>query len=148
MVRIITSIEIAAPPTTVWRILTDFDAYPSWNPFVKSISGSQHPGTTLSVTLQPEGGRAMTLKPRLLVFDAPVELRWKGQVLLPGIFDAEHSFQLSALESNRTLFRHEETFSGLLVPLTFRGALKRGTERSFEALNRALKHRAEGSRNV
>ncbi len=72
-----------------------------------------------------------------------VELRWKGRLLLPGIFDAEHSFRLTALESGRTLFSHEETFTGFLVPLAFRGALKRGTERGFEAMNRALKHRAE-----
>jgi hypothetical protein len=50
---------------------------------------------------------------------------------------------LSALESGGTLFRHGETFSGFLVPLVFRGALKRATERGFEAMNQALKLRAE-----
>jgi hypothetical protein len=143
MAQIATSIEITAPPTTVWEILTDFAAYPSWNPFVKSIVGSKEPGATLKVTLHPEGGRATTLKPRLLVCNAPEEFRWKGQLVVPGIFDGEHSFQLSALESGGTLFRHGETFSGFLVPLVFRGALKRATERGFEAMNQALKLRAE-----
>jgi uncharacterized protein YndB with AHSA1/START domain len=25
----------------VWNVLTDFDAFPSWNPFIKSISGER-----------------------------------------------------------------------------------------------------------
>ena len=69
----------------------------------------------------------MTMTPRLLVCNAPHELRWKGQLGVPGIFDGEHSFQLSALDSGKTLFRHGEKFSGFLVPLVFRGALKRGS---------------------
>lgn len=31
-------IEIAAPPETVWEVLTAFDRWPSWNPDVKSMS--------------------------------------------------------------------------------------------------------------
>jgi hypothetical protein len=143
MAQIATSIEIAASPATVWEILADFPSYPSWNPFVKSIAGSKEPGARLDVTLQPAGGRATTLKPRLLVCDAPREFRWKGQLGIPGIFDGEHSFQLSSLGSGKTLFRHGEKFTGLLVPFVFRGALKRATERGFEAMNRALKLRAE-----
>ena len=30
-------IEIAAPPERVWRVLSDFDAYPDWDPFIRSI---------------------------------------------------------------------------------------------------------------
>jgi len=145
MAQIATSIEIQAPPQTVWDIVADFAAYRSWNPFVKSIAGLQDPGSTLVVTLQPQGGRAMTIRPRLLVCRAPEELRWKGRLVLPGLFDGEHSFQISQLDADKTLFRHEETFSGVLVPLLFRGELRRATERGFEAMNRALKLRAESS---
>jgi uncharacterized protein YndB with AHSA1/START domain len=27
-----TEVEIAAPPERIWEILTDFAAYPDWNP--------------------------------------------------------------------------------------------------------------------
>ena len=37
MRQISTEIEINAPVETVWSILTDFDKYPDWNPFVKSV---------------------------------------------------------------------------------------------------------------
>jgi uncharacterized protein YndB with AHSA1/START domain len=37
--EIITEIEIDASPSQVWQVLTDFEKYPTWNPFIKKISG-------------------------------------------------------------------------------------------------------------
>lgn len=143
-----TSIDIAASPTRVWSVLTDFAAYPLWNPFVRSIAGDLVPGAVLRVTVQPEGGKAMSFEPRLLTCQAERELRWKGQVLMPGLFDGEHYFQLAARAPAATLFTHGERFSGLLVPLVLRGTLKRATLAGFEAMNRALKQRAEAMPSI
>jgi hypothetical protein len=136
-------IDIAATADSVWRVLADFSAYPAWNPFVRSISGEQTPGARLHVTVQPEGAKAMSFKPRLLVFEPKKELRWKGQVLVPGIFDGEHYFQLAESSPGRVHFVHGEVFSGLLAPLVFRGSLRAGTEHGFAAMNQALKAWAE-----
>jgi len=87
----------------------------------------------------------MSFKPRLLVFEPRKELRWKGQLLVPGIFDGEHYFQLFESSPGRVQFLHGELFSGLLVPLAFRGSMRVGMERGFAAMNRALKLRAEAS---
>jgi hypothetical protein len=146
MQHIRSEIDIAASPATVWRVLADFSAYPSWNPFVRAVSGEQSPGTQLSVTVQPEGGKAMSFKPRLLAFEPQKELRWKGQLLLPGILDGEHYFQLSEPAPGKVHFIHGEVFSGFLVPLVFRGSMRAGTERGFAAMNKALKARAEAQR--
>jgi hypothetical protein len=145
MSGIATEIEIEAPAARVWTILTDFAAYPAWNPFVRSISGPKEAGATLAVTVQPAGGRAMSLKPRLLVFREPEELRWRGRVLFPGVFDGEHHFRILELEPGRVRFQHGERFTGLLVPLVMRGNMRRGTEAGFLAMNRALKDRAESA---
>lgn len=87
----------------------------------------------------------MSFRPRLLVLDSQKELRWKGRVLLPGVFDGEHYFQLNETSPGRVHFVQGEVFSGLLVPLLFRGSMLAGTSRGFAAMNRALKARAEAS---
>ena len=143
MQHIRSEIDIAASADTVWRALADFSAYPVWNPFVRSISGEQTPGARLKVTVQPEGEKVMSFRPRLLVFEPKKELRWKGQVLVPGIFDGEHYFQLTEPSPGRVHFVHGEVFSGLLAPLLFHDSVRTGTERGFAAMNQALRARAE-----
>ena len=145
MVQLETSIDIHASAARVWEILTDFAAYPAWNPFIRSIAGKQVVGDTLSVTIQPEGGAAMSFKPRVLRFVPSKELRWKGKVLLPGVFDGEHYLQIHELNGRGVRFTQGELFSGVLVPLLFRGAGRKGTELGFKAMNHALKARAEGA---
>ena len=62
-----TEIDIEAPPTDVWAILTDLDAYADWNPFVVSSSGTVAVGERLSNRMQPPGGKAMNFSPTVTV---------------------------------------------------------------------------------
>ena len=140
--RIDTTIEIAAPPARVWRVLSDFPGYPRWNPFVRSISGEPEVGASLIVTLEPPGGRPMRFRPVIVAFEPERELRWKGKLLIPGLFDGEHWLRLHAKGPAATTFEHGEQFSGLLVP-RFRPSLEDRTRRGFVAMNEALKREAE-----
>jgi hypothetical protein len=141
MKTIETSIDIAAPPERLWAILTDFASYPEWNPFITSISGPLTPGENLKVRIEPPGNGSMTFKPVLLAASPNRELRWKGKIVIGGLFDGEHSFRLSP-KAGGTRFEQGERFSGLLVPL-LRGVFG-PTEQGFRAMNEALKKRAEG----
>jgi hypothetical protein len=40
MAEISSEIEIGATPARVWSVLTDFEHYADWNPFITSISGT------------------------------------------------------------------------------------------------------------
>ena len=141
MQRIATTIDIAAPAHTVWRILTDFAAYPDWNPFIRRLSGELLVGSRLEVTLQPPGRRPMSFRPVVQRVEPERELRWRGRVLLPGLFDGEHAFVIHPRGGGCRL-HHEETFNGLLVPLFSR--MLADTEQGFVAFNVALQRRAEG----
>jgi hypothetical protein len=138
--RIETAVDIAAPPRTVWDVLVDFAAYPDWNPFIRRLQGEARNGARLEVTVQPPGSRAMTFKPTVLAAEPGRELRWLGRVLLPGLFDGEHSFRLERTAGGCRL-HHDETFRGILVPLF--GKMLENTEHGFTALNHALKQRVE-----
>lgn len=139
-----TEIEIDATPERVWAILVDFAAYPEWNPFIRLIRGVPRAGARLEVRIQPSGAKAMSFRPTVCAAVDARELRWLGRVLLPGIFDGEHRFELQPLAVGKTQFRHGEHFRGLLVPF-LRGSLERDTKRGFEEMNRALKVRAEAA---
>ena len=138
-------VEINAPAERVWQLLTDFASYPQWNPFIRSISGTPATAERLEVRIEPPDGRGMTFKPTVLNAEPNRELRWLGHLLVPGLFDGEHSLAIQPLEENRVRFVQRETFRGLLVPL-FSRSLDNNTRRGFEKMNRALKERAEASR--
>jgi hypothetical protein len=140
--QIVTQMDIAASPERVWSILMDFSAYPQWNPFIRSLSGVAKPGEKLRVTIQPEERRAMTFRPRVLTAIAQQELRWLGRLGFPGLFDGEHYFQLTALSDGNTRFTQGEQFSGALVGL-FLPRMEAAIKAGFDAMNRALKDRAE-----
>lgn len=141
---ITTEILVDAPPARVWTILTDLAAYGEWNPFIPRIEGPLAAGERLRVHIRPPGGSGMTFRPRLLAVTPEIELRWLGHLLLPGLFDGEHRFRLEALDGGtRTRLHHSESFSGLLLPVIFGARAQSTTRAGFEAMNAALKRRAE-----
>ena len=134
-----TEILINATPEKVWAVLTDFNAYPAWNPFVNSLAGEVKVGNTIKVVLQ-----GMTFKPKVLVFEPNREFRWIGRLFLPGLFDGEHSFILTDHGNGTTTFQQNEIFNGLLVGL-FSRKLDTATLPGFERMNEKLKEIAEQS---
>jgi hypothetical protein len=135
-------IDIDASPERVWQVLTDLSRYPEWNPFVVRAEGEIEVGGRLTLRMQPEGGRAVTLRPIVTEAVDGSRLRWRGRFGLPGIFDAEHEFRVEALAGGRSRLAQNERFRGLLVPAMSR-SLDRHTLPAFKAMNAALKRRVE-----
>lgn len=142
MHRIETQIVIEAPAELVWSLLLDFPSYSRWNPFIPSIAGLLEVGRPLKVFIQPPGANGMKFQPTLLTVEPNRELRWKGKLLLPGLFDGEHYFLLESKPGGGLLFRQGEIFSGILVPL-FKRSLDSVIKQGFVAMNEALKREAE-----
>jgi hypothetical protein len=138
-----TSIHIDAPAEVVWANLTDFSAYPQWNPFVKRIEGELEVGARLQITLQPPGGKEMSFSPRIHRVEVGRGFAWLGRLLAPRIFDGEHAFDLVRCDRG-VRFIHSERFRGALVPF-MKSMLEGPTRGGFEAMNEALKLRCETS---
>lgn len=135
-------IDIAASPDRVWAVLTDFQAYPQWNPFIVRADGTPQVGSRLILRMQPVGARAVTLKPTVLQATPGSRLRWLGRLGMPGIMDAEHCFTVEGDGAGGTRVSQTEVFRGVLVPF-LAGSLDRHTLPAFVAMNEALKTRAE-----
>lgn len=114
--QIETRVSIESSAAEVWAVLLNFDRHPDWNPFIRYIEGKAVAGEQLRVPVQPQGASQMAFEPRVLVVRPEQELRWKGQFLLPGLFDGEHYFVLSQDSNQGVTLVHGERFSGWLVP--------------------------------
>ncbi len=141
MRQIETSISIAAPIDTVWKVLTDLPDYENWNPFITSASGAVTAGERLTVHIQPAGQSGNTFRPHVIAADPPHTFVWLGRLLMPGIFDGRHSFELSQ-EGDSTRLVQSEQFKGLLVPLIWKSMVGPTTD-GFVRMNEALKAKCE-----
>jgi len=139
--EIAAGIEIAASAAKVWSILVDLPAYAAWNPFIVWAKGDPVAGSRLSIRAQPPGGAALRFRPLVLSAEPGRELRWRGQFILPGLFDGEHAFRIEPNAAG-VRFVQTERFSGLLVGVTPASLFER-IQQGFEAMNRALRQRAE-----
>lgn len=136
-----TRIDIAAPASRVWQVLTDFDAYPQWNPFIVSATGVAEAGAVLENVIV-NNGSTMRFRPTVLAAVPGRELRWIGRLWVRGLLDGEHSFVIEETGPKSVRLTHAETFTGALVALPF-VRRKLDVRDAFGAMNTALKQRAE-----
>jgi hypothetical protein len=136
-------VEIDAPLSHVYGVLTDFPRYSEWNPFITAIAGKLVEGEQLTVDLSLPEGSSHELKPRLMQVSENAELRWRGHFWLPSLLQAEHFFQLEGRGATLTRFVQGQNFSGFL--LRFASKTVTQTARGLVYMNQALKKRAESS---
>lgn len=117
-------IEIAAEPTAVWDVLTDFERWPSWNPDVKSmaINGDVAPRTQFKW----KSGPAM-ITSTIQRVERPRLIAWTGQTF--GVA-ARHLYRLDAKDGG-TVVHTEESFESWLARLLrrrMRSTLQKGLD--------------------
>src|ERR687892_1192566 len=128
-------IYIAAGPETVWDVIASIDAWPTWNPEVKSVSleGPVAPGSVFRWKAGPS-----SLTSTLQVVDPPGEIAWTGTTM--GI-RAVHVFRFQASDGG-TLARSEESWEGLLASL-LKGYSRRTLDKGIRSVLAHLKAEAE-----
>jgi hypothetical protein len=141
--EIATDIEIYGTAQTVWDILADFAKYPVWNSFLLQVKGTPRAGSWIRFRFELPRGFRVVACAMILKAEARRELRWAGG--LPGIFRAEHYFIIERVDDSKLRFHHGEIFSGLLLSMVW-PILRNGGTEVYEAMNVALKQRAEQSR--
>lgn len=127
--------QIAASPDTVWAVIADLPAWPTWNPDVKSMTfeGPLQPG---SVFRWKSG--AASLVSTLESVEAPREIGWTGVSM--GIH-AVHVFHFEASEGG-TRARSAESFRGF-IPSVLKRYSRKILRRGIESILSSLKTEAE-----
>lgn len=134
-----TEIIIRATSEKIWDILTDFENYPNWNPFITFIKGKVEEGSQINVRIAPPNGKAMVFKPTVITKTENRELKWLGTVLFKGLFDGEHRFELKDNANGTVTFVESEQFRGIFTGLFN----PEKTINGFHEMNKKLKELAE-----
>lgn len=137
-----TEIIINVPKEIVWKELTNFEDYPLWNPFAKSIQGTLAVGEKLMVNIDVPNQGKMAFKPLVIDHQENKRFAWRGKLLINGIFDGEHSFEVESISENKCRLIQREVFNGILAAMMWK-KLKINTSNGFESMNSALKARCE-----
>lgn len=139
--QIVTEITINATAEEVWAVLVKNEDYGSWNPLIIESTGEIIKGGKLKNTLQT-GEKTMVFKPKITNLTPNKRFEWLGHLLLPGIFDGRHFFELQQLENGQTHFIHGENFKGILSGFILK-SIGEDTLKNFQEMNKALKEKVE-----
>jgi hypothetical protein len=142
MKKIRTEVIIQADSDEVWSVLTQFEKYIEWNPFIH-ITGDPGLGNVLENKMfLDENEKAQIFTPTITHWEDGKRFAWLGSLFIPGIFDGEHYFEVHQLTASRVKVIQGENFSGLLSSLVF-WMIGKKTKSAFTRMNSALKLRAE-----
>jgi len=146
MPAIKTEIVINTSVEKVWKVLTDFENYQSWNPVVPKIECHPSIGSTAKIKLKANG-ISLPIIAKITDFTINKRFAWGGPDiwLMNKIGNAEHYFELHDLNGNQCLFVHGEEFRGALPRALW--ALISKLEASYNEMNEALKCQSENNFN-
>lgn len=140
MPQLKTEIILNASKEKVWDVLTSFDTYKNWNPFIIASTGKAIEGQSLENTMILNG-KENTFKPVITKVIEHQEFEWLGSGFF-GMFKGRHYFKLEEINSNQTKLIHGEYFSGLLSGIIMK-MIGDDTLKHFQAMNKALKEEVE-----
>ena len=138
-------VEIEASPEHVWAILTDFSAYPIWNPFIYPVVGESRRGSTLEITIHP-GTRSITYQAAVVAVRPNRELTWSGLISSPVAFESTYRFTIEPLPAGRVLLAARESHKGVLAILEW--SLVDDIRSGLDVMAKSIRNRAELQRIV
>ncbi len=134
-------IEIKAPAAAVWQVITDFDSYSQWNPFVVQARSSLQPGAPIDMKVKLLGPVQRQVE---IILDVR-EGEGFSYCMKPfplGALSSRRSHEITPLAEDRCRYRSHFELQGWMMPLV-RGLMRGALERGFGSMTQAIGQRAE-----
>lgn len=143
VLRIDETLEISAPASTVWEVVTDFARYGEWNPFVVECRSSLEVGSPIDMRVHVF--QSFAQPQRETVFEHVPGKRFcyglAGNAL--GALSSRRSHDVQARDERSAVYTSHFELSGWLAPVV-RALFGSRLERGFHAMTLAIGRRAEG----
>ena len=134
MIEVVTEAKIPAAAAKIWGVLTDFDRYPEWHPWL-TIRGAAAPGASITCSLDTWGqGRALRADGEITEYQEQAALSWVLGVR--GVFVMEERFAIEKIGTGANL-RHSVKCHGLAA-LLLGWAMKQKLEHPFKKLKQRI----------
>jgi uncharacterized protein YndB with AHSA1/START domain len=127
-------VTIDAKPEKIWALLTGIDAWPTWQPDIRSASLQGPPGQNAAFVWHTGG---MDVHSQIRLFVPNSKLAWTGHVLF---IHAIHVWTMTLLPDGRTVVRTKESMAGPFIGWFMSSLKLQDIDQRWLA---ALKRRAE-----
>ncbi|MCS6904953.1 MAG: SRPBCC domain-containing protein [Bacteroidia bacterium] len=132
------SIELPQPIEKVWEVLTDFEKYPQWNPYIRKVTGKFAVNETLWVQIGYPFVVPFYIAPQVIAISPPYSFSWGGKFLLPGLLDGLFLVVLYPLEPKLTRVVLKEQLEGIFLFLPISVPLQLRIHQSLQQMLIAL----------
>ena len=127
----------------IWELIADLPGWSDWNPLYTEAKGAIRIGETLTITMQLPKEPPREIRPVVLEWVPNDQIHWRLK-MMGGLVSTTRFLELEQLDSASTIFSNGELIGGLLGPSVAR-RIGRKLHRGFQAMNEALKERAEAA---
>lgn len=134
-------IGVQAPADAIWEIVHDLGRWSEWNPTYPQAAGEVRIGNILTLTLALPGQPNQDLKAKVLDWVPNEQLHWQLS-MMGGLIRTLRYIEITPLTEVACIVDNGEIFGGLMGP-SLGKRMGRTVRRGFEAMNEALKARAE-----
>ncbi|MCG8588246.1 MAG: SRPBCC domain-containing protein [Proteobacteria bacterium] len=138
-------VTIEAPPTAVWAVLTDLDAYPDWNSYSPRAEGELREGGVVTIDAQL-GDEVRIVSNRVTRLDRERALCWHSLNWYGFLARGTRCRLLEPVGNGATHFRHHEIMEGPLAGLVerlYRPRIDAGLARMNADLKRTAEARSQ-----
>ena len=137
------TVEINAPASLVWEVLTDLENYPHWNSFCFSARcGMQINDMVEMLTRHPETGETWPVNEYLVTCEPELLLAWEQRPVPENKDAARRDQYVQALDANRCTYFTTDQFLGINAD-TIMAEHGVWVKKAFDQVARDLKQRAE-----
>jgi uncharacterized protein YndB with AHSA1/START domain len=143
--NIVTSItvEIEAPASVVWKVLTDLDRYSEWNTFCPGIKSTLKLGDPVTMTVKsPNSDELGTAVEYLVCFEPEQLLSWEARPTAESKAAARRDQYVQALGPERCSYVTTDVFLGPIADDLMKN-IGSWAKAGFDDVARGLKRQAE-----